>query len=502
MSRVRSFYRVPAMASIAVVLAGCATVPVEERFEEARQDVQARTGYDIQFNEVSAPYETVREAIDDLLAGGLTADEAAQVALLNNPRMQALYADYGIAAAELVEAGLLKNPVFSGEMRYLRSDVQIFEFSVVQDFLDVLLTPLRVARERREFEQARLRLTAEVIDMAMDTKRDFHHYQADAQSVALWQAHLLANEAAFEMAVKLREAGNIPQMMVARWQARYEDTKMNAARAEDELAATREQLNRRMGIWGADAAWTVAAPLPHTPDADFDLVDLERRAVEDSLDLAMAWLDIEIAARTLRIGNVRALLPQFEIGVGLEGEPPENIELKKREIGDNTSYRLKESRGATRWEIGPALTLPIPLFNQGQAARTQGRARIRKQGEQFAALAIELRSAARVAGYRLENGRQRATHARNVVIPVYHERMQQATLEYNAMFIGVFALLEAKMAEIDAGRQYIRDLRDYWLAHTDMQQILMGRMVFRQPDDRADTTNRHVLAADEGHEDE
>ena len=48
-------------------------------------------------------------SIDD----GLTSQEAVAIALWNSPSFQATLADLGIARADLVEAGLLRNPVFS-----------------------------------------------------------------------------------------------------------------------------------------------------------------------------------------------------------------------------------------------------------------------------------------------------------------------------------------------------------------------------------------------------
>ena len=48
-------------------------------------------------------------AVDD----GLTSEEAVAIALWNSPSFQATLADLGIARADLVEAGLLRNPVFS-----------------------------------------------------------------------------------------------------------------------------------------------------------------------------------------------------------------------------------------------------------------------------------------------------------------------------------------------------------------------------------------------------
>ena len=39
------------------------------------------------------------------------------MALLNNRELQALYAELGVAQADLVQAGLLSNPVFDGAVR-------------------------------------------------------------------------------------------------------------------------------------------------------------------------------------------------------------------------------------------------------------------------------------------------------------------------------------------------------------------------------------------------
>ena len=478
-------------------VAGCATVNEPERFEEVRATVNERTGYEVAWSGVTAPEQALAEAISAMFADGLTADEAAQVALLNNPRLQAVYANYGIAVAELVQAGLLENPVFSGELRWEKSNIQIFEASLVEDFLRILLIPLRRAKEKAELEVARLRTTAEVIDVAMDTKRAFYHYQADSQNMELWRMELLAEEADFEMAVKLRAAGNIPAIELARHQARYEQAKQNVADAEMDLGATRERVNRLMGLWGEAAEWTVAAPLPETPEIPLDLSALEQRAVDQSLDVAMGLLDVEIAARIRRIRSIKKIIPSFEIGVGTESVEPTEFELKEREIAGERMFRIEESVGDRVWEVGPALTFPIPIFDQGQAARAEGRNQIRQQWAQYTALALEIRSAARAAAYRLAVSRDRAIYTRKTILPLMDHFMSEAQLQYNGMFIGVFELLEAKKQEIEAARLYVMNLMDFWLAQTDMEQILMGRMVIRVPEDRPDIINANILVADD-----
>ena len=44
------------------------------------------------------------------------------------------------------------------------------------------------------------------------------------------------------------------------------------------------------------------------------------------------------------------------------------------------------------------------------------------------------------------------------------------------MQLGVFELLRARERQIQAAIAYIETLRDYWLARTDLGQILSGRL--------------------------
>ena len=54
--------------------------------------------------------------------------------------------------------------------------------------------------------------------------------------------------------------------------------------------------------------------------------------------------------------------------------------------------------------------------------------------------------------------------------------MSQTQLQYNAMQVSAFQLLEAKKSQINAGADYIEALRDYWVARSRLEQILSGRL--------------------------
>ena len=56
--------------------------------------------------------------LDSLLNSKLTPDDAVQIALLNNRELQAVYSELGVAQADLVQAGLLSNPIFDAAVKF------------------------------------------------------------------------------------------------------------------------------------------------------------------------------------------------------------------------------------------------------------------------------------------------------------------------------------------------------------------------------------------------
>ena len=44
------------------------------------------------------------------------------------------------------------------------------------------------------------------------------------------------------------------------------------------------------------------------------------------------------------------------------------------------------------------------------------------------------------------------------------------------MQIGIFQLLQAKREEIEAGREYVETLRDYWVARAELERVVGGTL--------------------------
>jgi len=436
---------------VALALAGCASVPRDAGFSDVRQDVSERAGYEINWYRGAPEEAKVGAAVDSLLRDELTIDEAVQIALLNNRRLQAVYEDLGVAQADVVQAGLLRNPIFGGGMAFSAGEQPELAVSAAVDFLGIFYIPLRKRVAESRFEAAKSRVAGAVLELAAQVQAAFYEAQARAQLLEMRQQVALATEAAFDASQRLREAGNIRLLDLHSEQALYEQARLDLLLAEEALTQSREQLNRLMGLWGSDTVWQLNGRLPAVPEVELVLDDVESRAIANSLDLAVARQEIETYGRLLGLTRASSLVPDLEIGGSAE----------------------REENG---WKVGPELAVPIPLFDQGQARVATARAELRRRQEQYVALAVEVRAAAREVRQRLITSRRTALHYQNVILPLRARITEEAQHQYNAMQIGVFQLLQARQQEIEAGQRYIEALGAYWRARTDLEVLLQGRM--------------------------
>jgi cobalt-zinc-cadmium efflux system outer membrane protein len=375
-----------------------------------------------------------------------------QVALLHNRNLQALYADLGVAQADLVQAGLLRNPVFDGKVRVPVSGGPVaLELNAALDFLDIFFIPLRKRVAAARFEEAKLQVMGAVLDFAAVVRGAFYRHQANEQMLDLLRTIGQALTIALEVAQRLHDAGNITDLDLARERALLEEAKLQLRSAESAARQSREQLNTLMGLWGAQTTWRIDRRLPDLPTQPTPFATLERRALQQSLDLASARQRVIIAGEQLGATRATALLPEASLGGG--GERAEGV-----------------------WEVGPVFEFPIPLFDQGQARVGQAATELRRAQQEYYALGVQLRSTVRTVYERLQGAEDRALYYRDILLPLRERIVNETQLHYNAMQLGVFDLVRAREQQIQAAIAYIETLLDYWLARTDLDHLLSGRL--------------------------
>jgi cobalt-zinc-cadmium efflux system outer membrane protein len=435
-----------------VLLSGCTTVSLNAGFTEISGVVEERTAGKIFWSSGTELDKEATDKVGSLLKAKLTVDQATQIALLNNRDLQAVYSELGVAQADLVQAGLLNNPIFDAAIKFPTSGGQAnLELSTVMNFLDVFYMPLRKRVAAARFEEAKLRVTGAVLDFGAQVRTAFYLYQSNEQMLELRGTIVQALNASLEVARRLNEAGNITDLDLARERALTEAGKLALRSAEVAVRQSRERLNDLMGLWGKDTEWQSDERLPDIPEQPVQTENIERVALSRSIDLLHARQRIVVAGEQLGFNRTTALIPEFHAGP-----------LGEREEGS--------------WTVGPTLEFPIPLFDQGQARVGRAVAELRRAQQEYYALAVRIRSTARAVRDRMEGARDRALYYRDILLPLHERIVNESQLQYNAMQLGPIQLLRAREQQIETAVSYIETLRDYWLARGDLGQILSGRL--------------------------
>ena len=153
-----------------LLLGGCATFSRDGGFNSVESVAKERLNKDVRWLRSDAEADNAHAAMKKLLASPLSADDAVQIALLNNRGLQATYAELGIAEADLVQAGRLSNPRFA-YLNVHSSDESKIERALTFNFMQLITMPLATRLERRRFEQTQLRVAAEVLQVEIGKAR-------------------------------------------------------------------------------------------------------------------------------------------------------------------------------------------------------------------------------------------------------------------------------------------------------------------------------------------
>ena len=439
------------IALAALTLSGCASFSPDGGFAAVQTGVWDKTGKDTTWVRSEADADSVQATVKTLLAQPLTADDAVQIALLNNRGLQATYSELGIAEADLVQAGRLHNPGFSIERARSGADTQItrtFTFS----FINLLTLPLASKIEKRRFEQTKLVVANEVLRVAADTRMAYFHAVAAQQAVEYREQVKTAADAGADLAQRMAATGNWSKLDQAREQVFYAEATAQLAVAKRDANAEREKLTRLMGLWGEGAQFQLAQRLPDLP-ADLPMFnELEQFALQHRLDIQVAKNEAAGLASSLGLTKATRFVNVLDLG-----------------------YSRSNGPGPAR-ESAYEISLELPLFDSGSARTAKAEALYGQALNRVAEVAINARSEVRVSYLAYRTAYELARHYRDEVVPLRQQIAEENMLRYNGMLISVFELLADAREQVSSVNATIEALKDFWLAQTQFEQALGGKL--------------------------
>jgi len=434
-----------------LLLAGCATFSPDGGYGTVQSAARERgVAQEARWLRNDQDAAEARATVKKLLAAPLTADAAVQIALLNNRGLQATYADLGIAEADVVQAGRLRNPGFSFG-RFTRADEVEIERTFLFDLMGLLTMPIRTDLEKRRFALTQDRVAAEILQVAADARRAWVSAVAAHESARYLEQVRDAAEASAELARRMAAAGNFSKLDQAREQVFYGEAAAQLARARQSALAERERLTRLMGLWGEDIRFTLPARLPDLPKSPREIDDLESLAMKQRLDVRGAMQEAESIAASMGLTKATGFISVLEVG-----------------------YQRTSETGQPR-KSGYEIELRLPVFDWGGARVARAEHTYMQAVNRAADVAVRARSEVREGYAAYRTAFDLARHYRDEIVPLRKRISEENLLRYNGMLISVFELLADARQQIAAVNTYLDSLRDFWLAEAALQLALTGK---------------------------
>ncbi|MFQ5463666.1 MAG: TolC family protein [Phycisphaerae bacterium] len=360
-------------------LNGCATVNPSHDYEQVGRHVLEATGGE----------RVYRPEDDRLVAGivaalsqdGISAAEATEICLLNNPHLQAMFMDVGIARADAVQAGLFSNPFVGISARFPDGGgLANIEASVAQNIAELWQIPMRKRAAERSLAAAILELARTAAEIASNAKTAYYAGVGADERFRIAQENRAIATNLLELALARQKAGAANELDVNLSRSIALNAEIEVEQARLAAAESRRELATILGLTGDADALVLTDPLPTE--------SLETPEAEALVQIAKIWrLDIRTAQQTVSAAQAqlayeyRLVWPVFELGLAMERS--ERSRQGGRDVLADTARASFAGGGLTAPEIqprserrsahgqefifGPSLGVEIPIFDQNQA---------------------------------------------------------------------------------------------------------------------------------------
>jgi outer membrane protein TolC len=439
------------IVSAALALSACAQLGQRTAFEAVKNSTHERIGKEVLWTKSEADRELVSQKTAKLLSQPLTVDDAVQIALLNNKKLQTSFYELGISEANLVAASRLPNPRIT-LLRANNGDDYKIEQLLTFNIFSLLTLPQAIQIETKRLEKSQKQITAEVLSLAANTRKAYYNAIAAQESVHYMQRVKEAADAGAELANRMVQAGNFNQLQQARERAFYADALLNLQRAQHNDNTNKEILLRLLGISEQSESFKLPTKLPDLPKAANELRLLEQLAIDQRLDVQAAKLHVQATASSLGLSKTTRFFNALEVGPA----------------------RVLEGSRNDPYKRGYEISLELPLFDFGGAKVAKAESVYMQSVELAAQTALDARSQVRQAYGTYQSSYNIAKHFRDEIVPLKKRISEENQLRYNGMLISVFDLLADARSQVMSVNSYIESLRDFWIADAELDLTLIG----------------------------
>ena len=475
--------------ALVVSLASCARLEHDTEVGQARTRMEEATG-------LRADWRS-EGLLRELHLGGPTGqtlelDEALELALTNNRALRADLDVIGQAKADLVQAGLLSNPMLSIMVRFPEGGGRSnLEFGIVKDFADLWLIPSRKRAAQSVLQQRLLSFVDAAIELVNETKSTYYTLQYQHRAMRLQKENLEILKQVIDIALTRLRSGGATQLDVNLLEARRLEVELELLQFRSDYRVGQQALLRLLGVAKAPADWDPTTLAESWSSLDFSEDDIVDWGLGHRLDVQAAVWEVEAALAEFQQQKLRLIQ---SLGIGIAGERTERRGIPGRRIlGDTArssvaagaptapeiqpkSERRRERSRYIDFLLGPSIDVPIPIFDQNQAQISKAQFRARELHERYEELSqrsIEGITSS-LAMRRLAEARARI-HEQSL-LPIQGSNLKVAEQAYQAGRESILTVLLAQESLLRARLGYASALRDLAMITANLERQLGGRL--------------------------
>jgi cobalt-zinc-cadmium efflux system outer membrane protein len=434
---------------VLVLLVGGCTVQSPYNRSYVSEGIRERTNYEL--GQATEPGQfNFPEGIS--LEDGLSEDEAVAVALWNNAQFQADLTALGFARADLIEAEMLPNPVFSLLFpvgpKLLETDLSLP--------IDVLWQrPHRIAAAQLDAESLAENLVEHGLGLIQDVQIAYADLWLAQQRVGLAEEDARLRTQIGELAQARLRAGDISELEAS---AAYVDSLQAAdatKRFSKEAVILRQRLSALLGLISDDTTFDII-PLDITPRSAVSVDVLLKTAFVARPDLRAAELKIEAAGK--RIGWEKSKIYNFIAILDAKDEGEDSL------------------------TVGPAFEAEIPIVNQNKGGIARAKAEMEQAARQYEAVRQNVILQVRQAHTQYVLAHEQFDLWHSDIIPSLEKAVEQAQKSFAAGEVSYLLVLETTRKLLEVRMRQIELTANLHRSAAQLNYCIGKRMIETESD--------------------
>ncbi len=354
------------------------------------------------------------------LADGLTEDEAVALALWNNAKFQSNLTGLGFSRADLIEAGMISNPVLS---TFFPAGPKQMEATLFTPIESLWQRPHRVSAAKLNAERVAENLIQNGLNLIRDVIIAYTNLAFSQEQVNIVKEETALNDEIVTIAEARLRSGDISGLDKTTFELEAARKKRDLINFVRDTELVNAKLKTLLGLEqkGNDIK---LAPTQANVDWNFNLEDLLTVAYAARPDLRAAEIAIEAAGK--RLGWERSKIFKF------------------------TAVVDYNERGRSGSEFGPGAWIELPIFNWNNGKVARSKAQLEQAVRQYLVVKQDIAFNVREAYTNYLSAQNALRIVRSDLLPLAITAADEAEKRYSVGEISYQDYLEFKRQLLDS----------------------------------------------------